>query len=68
MAEKVETGGLMSFDYKGREIRKIGEEQKKNIERGYEQYYERKKKERRRRFIIMLIVIVIAGLAAILLS
>ena len=66
MSERVETGGLMSFDYSKAEKPKIGEEQKRDIAEAYEKYYERKEKERRRRFfmIVLIIIIVLAGLLA----
>lgn len=66
MSERVETGGLMSFDYSKSEKPRMSEEQKKEIEEAYEKYYERKRREKRRRFfiIVLIIVIILAGLLA----
>ena len=66
MVEKVNTGGVMSFDYSKAEKSKLSSEQKRGIERGYEEYERRKRRERRKKFIIILLIIVIifAGLLA----
>ncbi len=67
MAEKVNTGGVMSFDYsKAEKNRKLSKEEKEEIKKGYDAYYTRKEKERKKRFfiILLIIVIVIAGLLA----
>ena len=66
MGERVETGGLMSFDYSKREIPKIGEEQKREIEGAYEEYYERKMREKKRKFFIiaLIVIVVLAGILA----
>lgn len=69
MVEKVETGGLMRFDYSKREDEKrMSENQKQEIAEGYERYYERKRREKRRKFfiIILIIIIILAGLIAVL--
>ncbi len=62
MVERVETGGLMRFDYSSSEQPKLGEERKREIEEAYERYYARRRREMRRKFfIILLIVVVIIG-------
>ena len=70
MGERVETGGLMSFNYSKEERSKLSKEQKDEIDKGYEAYYERKRKEKRKRFfiVILIIIIIIAGLAVLLLK
>jgi cytoskeletal protein RodZ len=64
MGERVETGGLMSFDYSKSSTKKLSDKQKNEIEDGYGKYYERRRKEKRRRFIliILVIVVVVSGL------
>ena len=57
--ERVETGGLMSFDYSKAEKSKLSKKDKAEFEKAYERYYERKKREKRRRFIIVLIIILL---------
>ncbi len=66
MSERVETGGLMSFDYSEAESSKMSDEQKRDIVEAYKKYYERRKRERRKRFfiIVLIIVIISAGLLA----
>lgn len=66
MGERVETGGLMSFDYSKAERSKLSKEQKENIERGYAEYYMRKERERKKKFfiILLIIVLVVAGILA----
>ena len=60
----------MAFDYSKKNQSKLNEEQKQEIEKGYEQFQIRKKKERRRKLLLtMLIILIVAtGLAAILLT
>jgi hypothetical protein len=69
MVERVQTGGVMSFDYgKGRK-REASEEQKKDIAIGYEEYSERKKREKRKMWVIILVIIVVlTGLSVLFLS
>ena len=67
MVEKVNTGGVMSFDYsKAEKNKKLSKEQKDEIKKGYDAYYTRREKERRKRFfiILLIIVIILAGLLA----
>ncbi len=66
MGERVETGGLMSFDYSrtGRK-NEMSREEKKEISEAYGKYYDRKRRERKRK-IIMWIVIVLVILLVIL--
>ena len=66
MVERVNTGGIMSFDYSKAENGKLNKEQKEDIERGYDEYYSRKEKERRKKFFIILLIIVLiaAGILA----
>ena len=64
MGERVETGGLMSFNYSKAEKSKLSKKDKAEFEKAYEKYYERKKREKRRKFFIVLLIIIllIAGL------
>ncbi len=66
MSERVETGGLMHFDYSKGEESRMNEEQKREIEEAYDKYHERKRRERRRKFfiIVLIIIVVLAGLLA----
>lgn len=59
MAERVETGGVMRFDYRGEKVSKLDDGKKKEIEDAYGQYYERKKRERRNKIIFWIIVALI---------
>ena len=62
--ERVETGGLMSFDYSKSGKPKMKDEERVEIEGAYQKYYERKKKEKRTRLfiIILIIILLIVGL------
>ena len=64
MSERVETGGLMSFDYSKSGKPKMKEEERAEIEDAYEKYYKRKKREKRRKIfiIILIILLLIVGL------
>ncbi len=55
MAENVETGGVMKFNYKGREEKRISEEMKRKIEEGYKEAGMRKAKEKRERAVFWLV-------------
>jgi len=71
MVEDVSTGGLMSFRHKFGEDIKANDEEKKNIQKGYEEYYARKQKERNMKIIIAVIVIIVLlviGITAFLFS
>ncbi len=70
MAERVQTGGVMSFDYSSRRARKLSGEKKKEIKDAYGEYYERKKKERRNKIIGwgIAILLILAVLIFILVS
>ena len=59
MAERVETGGLMRFDYSKGERKKLGKKEKKEIEGAYGKYYERRSKEKRRKRIVWSVVIIL---------
>ena len=66
MVERVETGGLMSFKYENQEKKTLNEADKKEIERGYDEYYERKRREKRNKiivwvFILLIILIIISA-------
>ena len=63
--ERVETGGLMSFDYSKAEKGKLSHKEKVEFEKAYEKYYERKKRKKRRKFIIILIVLLIVVSSAL---
>ena len=67
MAERVNTGGLMDFDYsKWEKKSKLSKQQKDDIERGYDEYYGRKEREKRKKFfiIVLIIILVVAGVLA----
>ena len=57
MVEKVETGGVMSFNYSSKERTKLSGEKKKEIEEAYGKYYKRKSREKRNRIMKWGIVI-----------
>ena len=67
--ERVETGGLKTFNYQKGEKKKLSNEERNEIKNAYAKYDERKKQEKRRRFflIVLIIIILIAGLLAIIL-
>ena len=61
MPEKVETGGLMRFDYAKQGPRsKLSTKEKEEISKAYEAARLRKRKERRNRIIIWLILVILA--------
>ena len=66
MVEKVSTGGLMKFDYSSTKSGKLDEARRKDIERGYTEYYERKARERKNKIILWVVVGIV--LAAILIG
>ena len=59
MVERVETGGLMSFDYSKSRRSKLSLERKREIDKAYGRYWERKKKERRNKIMIFIIIILV---------
>lgn len=59
MAEKVSTGGNVSFEYDKGYNPKLKTHQKKEIEEAYDRYYERKKREKKRRTAIIAIIVAI---------
>jgi len=70
MVERVQTGGVMSFDYSSQKRGKLSDEKKRDIKEAYGKYHERKRKERRNKIIGWGIVIflILAVLAFILIS
>jgi hypothetical protein len=64
MPERVETGGLMSFDYSNSRARGLEEEQKREIEEGYLKAKERKARERRNRILIIVLIVLILAIFA----
>ncbi len=64
--ERVNTGGMMSFDYSKAEKSKLNKEQREDIDKGYEEYYDRKDREKRKKFfiILLIIILIIAGILA----
>jgi len=66
MVEKVNTGGVMSFDYSKAEKSKLSNEQKEDLEKGYDEYYTRKEKEKRKKFfiILLIVILVLTGIVA----
>lgn len=65
MAEKVETGGLMSFDYNGKDGEELSEDRKRGIEEGYKKFEERTAREKKTRVIKWTIVGVVLVLIAL---
>lgn len=66
MVERVNTGGVMSFDYSKAREKRLNTEQKEEIERGYDEYYDRKDREKKKKFfiIVMIVILVLAGILA----
>ena len=67
MVERVNTGGMISFDYsKSEKNKKLSKQQKEDIKRGYDTYYQRREKEKRKRFfiILLIVILVVAGILA----
>jgi len=58
MAERVETGGLKSFNYEGNNL-ELDEERRRAIEEGYAQAAERKRREKRNRIILWIVTALI---------
>lgn len=69
MAEKVETGGLMSFRYGKGPRPRLSDEESKEIGDAYEKYYMRKKREKKKKIVMWVLValVLLAILAAIFL-
>ena len=65
MAERVSTGGMMTFDYRNKTSSKLKEEDKKEINDAYEKHYEHKRREKKRKSIIWIIVLIILILLAL---
>jgi uncharacterized membrane protein YvbJ len=65
MAERVSTGGNVSFDYGKDYNPKLDKERKEEINKAYEKYYERKKREKRNRVIVVSVIILIVVLLII---
>ena len=59
MVERVETGGLMSFDYSRSGGSKLDDDEKREIDEAYARAEERKQKERRNRIILWVVVALI---------
>ncbi|MBI5804381.1 hypothetical protein HY450_03995 [Candidatus Pacearchaeota archaeon] len=59
MAERVSTGGVMTFDYGKGYSPELEEDKKKEIRDAYEEYYERKRKEKKKKRLILILVILI---------
>jgi len=59
MAEEVQTGGVMKFDYSNAEEGELDEQDKYEIAAAYEAAGERKKREKRNKWIIIIVVILI---------
>lgn len=70
MTERVETGGLMKFQYeKGSKKTELSDEKKNRIRDAYAKAEIRKRREKRRRMMLILVFIIIivgAGLAIFL--
>lgn len=59
MAENVETGGLMKFNYGKLDKQQASERVKREIREAYEKAEERKEKEKRNRLIIWTFIIIL---------
>lgn len=59
MAEQVQTGGVMQFDYKRQKQAGLDPERRSAIEIGYAQADERKRRERKSKIIFWIVVILI---------
>ncbi len=59
MAERVITGGTVTFEYEKGHSPKLKENEKQEIDNAYQKYYERKRRERKRRNVIIAIIIII---------
>tara|TARA_Y100000310_G_scaffold336250_1_gene420286 strand:- start:270 stop:482 length:213 start_codon:yes stop_codon:yes gene_type:complete len=70
MAERVQTGGVKSFDYSKRKQRKLVDSEKSEIRQAYMRAGERKQRERRNRILMWVIIalILIGGLGWYLLN
>jgi len=58
MAERVQTGGAKSFEYKGN-APKLDDKEKQEIEQAYQKADERKAKEKRNKIIMIIVAILI---------
>lgn len=67
MVERVQTGGLMSFDYSLAGKRSgLSKEEKKEIADAYEKARERRRKEKIRKWVIIGVAVVLLVLAGLL--
>ncbi len=58
MAESVQTGGLMQFNYRANQP-KLKEEQKREIREAYEQHYEKKENDRKKKRALLIILLIL---------
>lgn len=65
MAEKVSTGGNMTFNYDKGHAPKLDERGRREIEEAYARAEERKRKERRNRIILGVVIALIVVAAAL---
>jgi len=66
MPERVNTGGVKSFDYSKLEKQNLSDKQRKEIRDAYAKAAERKAREKRNRIIIWIIVILVLIVLGIL--
>ena len=66
MPERVNTGGVKSFDYSKLEDQKLSDNKKREIEDAYAKAAERKRREKRDRAVFWIIVILILIVLGIL--
>ncbi len=59
MVERVETGGMMSFEYNKDSGKKLSKEEKEEFNRAYQRAEERKEREKRNNLVILIIIILI---------
>ncbi len=67
MVERVQTGGVVSFEHKSQGDLKLDPKRKKDISEAYEKYYVRREEERKNRIIfwIGIILLIFIGLFTI---
>ncbi|MDP2628725.1 MAG: hypothetical protein Q8P15_02410 [Nanoarchaeota archaeon] len=59
MVEKVQTGGVMSFDYSNSKKKELDIDTKNEIEEAYIKASERKMREKKKRMILWIVVILV---------
>ncbi len=65
MVERIETGGLMTFDYSNADVGEISEGDKKEIAEAYRRAEERRKREKKMKWVWTLIAVLMVVLLII---